>query len=81
MQNIKRDKRKVSLLAAAVVSRVFPDIMASNRQHQGVIARLQQINEDFEQLIVLLIKAFRIFTPELLTLVDRGPLHTSRLHL
>ena len=60
---------------------VFPEIKAGDGEHQRVLARLEQIDEDLEHLVVGLIQLVGVFAPKLLRAVHRRPLESSRADL
>jgi len=63
------------------VAHVFADVEAGDGEHQRVLAGLQQMNQDAEQLVVLLVQTGRVLPPELGGLVHRAPFESTGLHL
>ena len=57
------------------------DVVGGDGQDERLAADLEQVDEHFEQLAVLLDEARRVVAPETLRLVHRTPLETTRLDL
>jgi len=68
-------------LAARVVSHELADVVRGNGQHQRVSARLQQVDQHLEQLVVLLDETRSVLAPKTLRFVDRTPLQSAGFDL
>ena len=54
------------LLPPRIMPDVFPEIKAGDGEHQHVLARLKQIYEDLENLVIGLVQFVGVFAPKLL---------------
>lgn len=68
---------KNSLLPTRMVTHIFPDVVASDRQHDRVAAGLQQVDESTEQLLAALVEPRGVLAPELGRLVHGGPFQSE----
>lgn len=60
---------------------VLADVVAGDRQHQRVLRRVQQMDQNAQQFVVLLVQALSVLAPELCGLVHRRPFQAARLDL
>jgi hypothetical protein len=63
------------------VTNVLSDVEAGDTQLERVSARLEDLDQNVQQLVVLLIEAASVLAPELGRLVHGAPLKAARLEL
>lgn len=59
---------------------VFAYVETGNAEDKRVLAGVQQVDQNPQELVVLLVEATSVFAPELARLVNGGPFQTAGLH-
>lgn len=76
-----RPKYQYSLLAPRIVAHVFANVVAGHRQHQRILGRIKQMDENAQQVVVLFVEAQRILAPEFRRFVHRRPFQAAAADL
>lgn len=62
------------------MSHVLSNVETSDAQYQGILARLQQMNQNPKKFVIFLIETTRIFSPEFPGFVNGRPFEAARFH-